>query len=129
MPNLWGWSRISEGEYRANLNGLNTFFGAVLGFVLSDVATTNLREFALVLLFTAAIVVSILYVSASRQRWMYAALTFVFIWALPRLLPDHGVNAGRLQVTLAIWTVMTVFVEAVWALQQWREERRIRTSA
>jgi hypothetical protein len=114
---------VTADEYRANLNGMNTFFGAVLGFVLSDVATANLREFAQLLLVTAAIVVSILYVSASPKRWMYAALSFVFIWAFPRLLADQGASAGRLQVTLAVWTGMTIFVEALWWWQQRRDAR------
>jgi hypothetical protein len=114
---------VTADEYRANLNGMNTFFGAVLGFVLSDVATANLREFAQLLLVTAAIVVSILYVSASPKRWMYAALSLAFIWAFPRLLADHGASAGRLQVTLAVWTGMTIFVEALWWWQQRRDAR------
>jgi len=122
MPGLLGM-RVTGEEYRANLTGLNTFFGAVLGFVLADVTTTGLLEFAQMLLVTAGIVISILYVSASPQRWTYAVLTMAMIWWLPRLMP-HAANAGRLQVTLAVWTGMTVFVEALWWWQQRRDSRR-----
>jgi hypothetical protein len=76
------------------------------------------------LIVTAAIVISILYVSASPQRWTYAALTVFLIWALPRFMPDDGASAGRLQVTLAVWTGMTIFVEALWWWQQRRDARR-----
>lgn len=109
--NLFG--RTSEDEYRANLAGMNTFFGAVLGFVLADVETRSTLDFAQLLLFSATIVISILYVSASPKRWLYAALTLFFIWALPKVTnPDTG-SVERLQVTLAVWTAMTIALEAV----------------
>ena len=123
MPGLFGM-RVTGDEYRANLAGMNTFFGAVLGFVLADVATTNLLDFARLLLVTGAIVVSILYVSASPQRWTYAALTLVLIWSLPKLTQLPAGSTGRLQVTLAVWTGMTIFVEALWWWQQRRDARR-----
>ncbi|WP_114227302.1 MULTISPECIES: hypothetical protein [Sphingomonas] len=117
--------QVTRSEYRANLAGLNTFFGAVLGFVLADIPAPTPLDFAQLLLFTAAIVIGILYVSASPQRWMYAALNLVLIWSLPRLLwRDGGHGSGRLQVTLAVWTGMAIFIEALWAWQQRRASRR-----
>ena len=129
MARNWVWTRINEDEYRANLNGMNTFFGAVLGFVLADVQTENLLVFANMLLVVAGTVISILYISASPKRWQYAVLTFFFIWALPRLLRDDAAELGRLQVTLAVWTGMTLFVEALWAWQQRREAKRTEPAA
>jgi hypothetical protein len=123
--NIWSWSQITEDEYRANLNGMNTFFGAVLGFVLTDVQTATLVDFAQLLIFTAALVIGILYVSASSQRWLYAALNLLLIWALPGVLPEGAGNAGRLQVTLAVWTFMTIGVEAWWSWQRRRNDTRI----
>jgi hypothetical protein len=38
-------TRVTEEEYRANLTGMNTFFGAVLGFVLADAKTESLIGF------------------------------------------------------------------------------------
>jgi hypothetical protein len=114
---------VTDSEYRANLAGMNTFFGAVLGFVLADVAVVNLREFAQLLMFTAAIVIGILYVSASKQRWLYAAFNLIFIWFLPRLLSNDAGDPGRLQVTLATWAVMTMLLEGLWSWQQRRDTK------
>ena len=33
-----GLGKMSKGEYQANLSGINTFFGAVLGLVLTGTA-------------------------------------------------------------------------------------------
>ena len=129
MPGLWSWSKITSDEYRANLTGMNTFFGAVIGFVLAEITTPNLASFAQLLLHTAAIVISILYVSASRHRWIYGAMTLLFIWLLPRLLEGDPSQAGRLQVTLATWTVMTILLEAALSWQNRREAKRIDTAA
>lgn len=124
MPNLMGWSRVTEDEYRANLTGMNTFFGAVIGFVMADVTTSDLASFAQLLVFTAAIVIGVLYISASPRRWLYGALNLLFIWALPRALDDRAGDAGRLQITLATWTLMTIGLEALWWWQQRRDAKR-----
>ena len=123
MPGIWGWSRIDEDEYRANLNGLNTFFGAVIGFVLADVTTRNPLQFAQVLLVTSGVVVGILYVSASGRRWWYAALNLLIILALPRVVPPAEGDVTRLQITLAVWNLLAVGVEALWAWQKRRDAR------
>ena len=119
----WNWSRVTEDEYRANVTGMNTFFGAVIGFVLADVTTPTLMDFAVLLVFTAGIVIGILYVSASPYRWWYVLLNLLLIWRLPTIMEDSSGDFGRLQVTLAVWTVMTTFVEALLAWQQRRDAR------
>jgi hypothetical protein len=119
----WNWSRVTEDEYRANVTGMNTFFGAVIGFVLADVTTPTLMDFAVLLVLTAAIVIGILYVSASPYRWWYVLLNLLLIWRLPTIVDDASGDFGRLQVTLAVWTVMTTFVEALLAWQQRRDAR------
>jgi hypothetical protein len=129
MAMKWSWSRVTEEEYRANLTGMNTFFGAVLGFVLSGVETPNLRDFAQLLFMVAGLVISILYVSASAQRWLYAVMTLLLIGALPHILDDVRGELGRLQVTLAVWLGMTVLLEALWAVQQRRDAKSIEPAA
>ena len=119
----WNWSRVTEDEYRANVTGMNTFFGAVIGFVLADVTTPTLMGSAVLLVFTAAIVIGILYVSVSQYRWWYVLLNLLLIWRLPTILDDASGDFGRRQVTLAVWTVMTTFVEALLAWQQRRDAR------
>lgn len=129
MPGIWGWSRINEDEYRANINGLNTFFGAVLGFVIADITTRDPLHFAQVLLITSAVVVGILYVSASPRRWLYAVFNLLVIWGLSRIVPPAAGDVQRLQITLAVWNLMAVGVEALWALQQRLDARRLPPAA
>lgn len=119
---LAAWT-VTDDEYRASLSALNTFFGAVLGFVLTDIETHGAGEFAQLLILSAAIVVGILYVSASASRWWYVGLNAFFIWSLPSILPKGSGDPTRLQVTLAVWMAMTVFTEALRAFTRWREDR------
>ena len=65
----------SESEYRANHVGMNTFFGAVLGFVMAGTERLDAIEFAYVLFMVSGVVISILYVSASKQKIVYSLLT------------------------------------------------------
>jgi hypothetical protein len=105
----------TESEYRANLTGMNTFFGAVLGFVLAGIDRLDVIEFSYVLFIVSGIVISILYVSASKYRLVYALLTLAFIYYLPQVFEpwlDEGESLPeKLQPTLAVWTVMSIFVE------------------
>jgi hypothetical protein len=106
---------MTYGEYRANIAGLNIFFGAVLGFVMAATEKLEAWNFGLVLLLTSAVVVSILYISSSPHRLIYAALTIGFIVTLPEVVEGilHDANAlpPKLQPTLAVWTLMTIAIE------------------
>ena len=72
-----GLGRLSVGEYQANLNGLNMFFGAVLGFVLTGTEALNSWQFGQILMLLAGAVVSILYISSSKNRVVYSILALV----------------------------------------------------
>lgn len=106
---------MTAGEYRANQNGLNTFFGAVLGFVISGIDFLDPLRFAYLLLILGGLVISILYIHGSPHRFNYAFLTLVLVAVLPRIaepaIPDGAAFPGKIQATLAVWTLMTIFVE------------------
>jgi hypothetical protein len=94
---------------------MNTFFGAVLGFVMAGTERLDSLEFALLLMFVAGIVISILYVSASKQKVVYSLLTITLIWMLPGAI-EPALEAGegvpaKLQATLLVWTLMAISVE------------------
>ena len=115
LPKWAGWARMTLGEYRANLNGLGIFFGAVLGFVMAGTETLGPLDFAVTLFVTASVVITILYVSSSPHRLTYAILAALFIAALPHML-GHLLSAGakipdHLQPTLAVWLAITLLVE------------------
>ncbi len=107
--------RMTEREYRANIDGLNIFFGAVLGFVLAGSESLDNVWFGVLLAMTSGIVVSILYITASEQRLTYSALSLVMIAMLDRVLEDAlpGVNSvpDKLQSCLLVWALMTIAVE------------------
>ena len=105
----------TESEYAAHLAALNTFFGAVLGFVMAGSERMDSMEFAILLIFVAGIVISILYVSASRHTWIYALLTLAMIAILPRtfapILESGEQLPDKLQATLLVWTLLSIAVE------------------
>ena len=105
----------TESEIRANHAGMNTFFGAVLGFVMAGTERLDAIEFAAVLFLVSGVVISVLYVSASPYKFAYALLTLAFIALLPAVADpvlDRGEHLpDKLQPTLLVWTLLSVFVE------------------
>ena len=104
---------MDEGEYRANISGLQIVFGAVLGFVLAGAEAFDAFAFAVLLLATISGVVSILYISASKQRLVYTALALSYGVALPFIIKViTGVAAPeKLAPTLLIWTLFQAGIE------------------
>ena len=105
----------TESEIGANHAGMNTFFGAVLGFVMADTERLDSIEFASVLFMVSGVVISILYVSASQQKLVYSVVTLGLIYLLPRLV-DPLLEQGeqlpdKLQPTLLVWTLLSILVE------------------
>lgn len=107
---------MSDREYRANIEGLNIFFGAVLGFVLAGAEALDATRFAIVLLIVGTIVVTILYITASERRIGYALLAGGAIAALPMVahrLLDGAALPAKVQPTLAVWAALIVLIEFV----------------
>lgn len=113
--NRFGLGKMSTGEYQANLSGMNTFFGAVLGFVLTGTEKLNSWQFGAVLMLLAGIVISILYISSSRHRVGYAIYTLVLAFMFPELIDlvfrGHDLVPDKVRPTLIVWTLMTILVE------------------
>jgi hypothetical protein len=106
--------RMTEREYRANIDGLNIFFGAVLGFVLAGSETLDNLGFGVLLAGTSGVVISILYITASEQRLAYSALSLVMIASMGRVLEDMFPGDSipeKLQPCLLVWALMTILVE------------------
>lgn len=115
MAKLVDRIRMTHGEYRANIAGLNIFFGAVLGFVLAGTEALDALPFAWLLAMTAGAVISILYINSSERRVVYALLALFLIFTMDRwaepVLPDGFELPSKLQPTLAVWALLTMFVE------------------
>lgn len=116
-----GLGRMTTGEYQANLNGLNMFFGAVLGFVMTGTETLDTLRFGLILTMLAGAVISILYISSSKNRLAYAlyalVVAFTFPDAVDFMLRTEGIVPAKIRPTLLVWTAMTILVE-FWGREQ-----------
>lgn len=110
-----GYGAMSTGEYQANLNGLNMFFGAVLGFVLTGTESLNSLQFGFVLALLAGAVISILYISSSRNRLAYSIYALLIAFTFPELVDlafrTEGIVPDKIRPTLVVWTLMTILVE------------------
>jgi len=110
-----GLGKMTASEYQANLNGLNMFFGAVLGFVLTGTETLNTWQFGFVLMMLASAVISILFISSSKSRLAYSIYALIIALTLPELidfmLKGDGLVPEKIRPTLVVWTLMTTLVE------------------
>lgn len=107
----------SEQEYQASLNGIAIFFGAILGVALGGVEDLDPLAFMTLLVMVSGIVVTILYIPASRHRVAYAAGLLVLLTTiLFTHRPGDMVLASfplppQLIPTLIVWTAATILVE------------------
>ena len=108
-------TRMSRGEYNANVRGLNILFGAVLGFVLADASAMPMENFAVILALSASYTVGLLYMQESDYKLFYIVLMGLSLLGLPNLLYllDAPPDLDRLPVTFAVWAAMILFIEIV----------------
>ena len=106
---------MTAGEYRANLQGLNVFFGAVLGVVMAGTERLAPFDYGVMLLLLASLVITILYISSSPKRLLYSALILVAIALMPemvtQLIDDRISSLAYLQVTLLVWALLAILIE------------------
>jgi len=104
-------------EYQASLNGLNIFFGAILGVSVGGIETLAPVPFMMLLFMVAAVVIAILYISASPHRIAYAvilmtALGLVLLLRAPTDLLFGSIPLpDKLLPTLIVWTAAVIVVE------------------
>ena len=109
-------ARLTDAEYRAHITGINIVFGAVLGFVISGIEQLDPVRFGVILTLISGLVISILYIHASKHRLAYSIYTLLLIAALPYVV-DVVVSQAefalppKLQPTLVVWTLITIFAE------------------
>jgi len=101
------------------LDGLNLFFGALLGANLGTLDPLALDEYVKLVILLAGTVVTLRMVSTSERRlYVLAVLAFyaallVGLVTIPGMQPE-GMATGdlhRLVATLAVWVVFVLFSE------------------
>ena len=116
MKSIWIQTRR---EKTGTIDGINLFFGALLGANLGTIGALPLLEYAKLIMLLAGLVMTIRLVSVSERR-LYALGTLALYIALmsgvlflPGLKPDGLATEDlhRLVATRAIWVVVTMAVE------------------
>lgn len=116
MASIWIQTKR---EKIGTIDGINLFFGALLGANLGTLDTLPLAEYVKLIALLVGLVMTIRLVSVSERRW-YALATLALYVALllgvlfvpflqPKGLPTSDLH--RLAATLGIWVVVTMLVE------------------
>ena len=111
---FFGMGSLRPEEYRASINALNIFFGAIIGVNFSSMQELPLRDYAYVLLLTSALIALILIVSYSKRRILSAVQLIVALAGYYYLFRIQVVIEGvtdHLLVTLGIWAASALFYE------------------
>src|SRR5688572_12558399 len=106
--------RQTHRERMGSIDGVNLFFGALLGANLGTVEQLPLSEYVQLIMILAGTVVTLRVVSTSERRGyalatlaLYVFLVTLFL-AVPRVRPE-GLSAdaaARMGATLAVWILL-----------------------
>ena len=117
---LLGIDPQTRAEKRAAVNGLNLFFGALIGANLGSLEYLALRDYIVI---AAMVCVTVLYIQlapVARQRWVYVAILGIYVGVLYLLLiAPAGLHLFRdrvrpqphLFVTICLWLLSVAYVE------------------
>jgi hypothetical protein len=117
MTKLRLWTQ-SKNEQSASIDGINLFFGALLGANLGTAGTLELPDYVKLVVLLAGMVMLIRVVAhATRCLWPLAFLGCYLALILALYLgpaePPGGMTAGdlhRLMATIVVWVGATVLV-------------------
>ena len=118
LRQVWNGARSSfvlqAEEYRASIQGLNLFFGAIIGVSFAGAEDLPLEDYASLLLLTAAIVMIILIVSNTRRRlfgFLQLLIATGVAWYVMVRDPFIDGIPAPLFPTLAIWSLLAALTE------------------
>ena len=106
--------KMTEREYEASVTALNIFFGAILGVSLGNLENTTITDYITLLVITSSCVMSILFVSYSKQKisnffasaGILAAISFI------EYIDDGKLNLPpKLIPTLVVWLLLALSTE------------------
>ena len=111
--------RQTQRERLGGIDGLNLFFGALLGANLGTIEQLPLGDYVQLILILAGTVVTLRLVSTSERRGYALATLALYIFlvgvylAIPHMRPD-GLSqsaAAKLGGTLAVWILLVLTLE------------------
>ncbi len=107
-------------EKRASINGLNLFFGALIGANLGSLEHLALPDYTVIVTMVCLTVLYIQLAPVARQRWLYAAILAVYVGVLYFLLmspadlhpfKDRPRPQPHLFVTICLWLASVAYIE------------------
>jgi hypothetical protein len=122
---MW-WRRFlgiddqSPAEKRASVNGVNLFFGALIGANLGTLESMSLRDYTLIAAIVCMIVLYIQVAPVARRRWSYLFNLGALVAGLYLLLfdplgqdvfQDRPAPTPHIFVTICLWLVSVALIE------------------
>ena len=109
----------TPGDKAGSIDGLNLFFGALLGANLGTMQTLPLAVYVEIVLLLAGTVMIIRMISTSERRWfvlavaVFCTLAIAVMFFVPTLKPKGMADDAehKLIATLAIWVACVLLVE------------------
>jgi hypothetical protein len=110
----------TRAEKRASINGMNLFFGALIGANLGTLERLAINDYTLLISIVALIVLYIQLAPIARRRWTYLGTLAVMVGALYfLLLTPHGQAlfqdrprpSPHLFVTICLWLGTVAWIE------------------
>ena len=117
---LLGIDPQTRAEKRAATNGLNLFFGALIGANLGSLEHLALRDYTLVVFMVCVVVLYIQLAPVARRRWLYVAylasyvvMLYVLLCAPAGMHPfaDRPRPQPHLFVTICMWLLCVAYIE------------------
>jgi hypothetical protein len=118
---LLGIDPQTRAEKRASVNGINLFFGALIGANLGSLENLALRDYTLIAGMVCVIVLYIQLAPVARQRWLYMGILAVTVAVLYIILlapagplhpfKDRPRPAPHLFVTICLWLLSVAYIE------------------
>ena len=111
--------RYTPGEKAGSVDGLNLFFGALLGANLGTMQSLRFADYAKLVVLLAGTVIVLRMISTSERRLKVLALVAVYValvganFFLPAFKPKGMPDADlyKLVATLAIWLIFILVAE------------------
>lgn len=105
-------------EKRGMLDGINLFFGALLGTNLGSVTSLSMPAYGCLIFVLAGTVMSLRIFSSTERRWhgylllgLYSVLVLQFLFA-SKITSDVALaDRQRLAITLGIWLLTVIIAE------------------
>lgn len=124
LPAMWrtllGLDAQTRAEKRAAINGMNLFFGALIGANLGSLERLHIKDYVLLILIVCLIVLYIQVAPVARNRWFYVLTLGAFVAGLYGLLltplglevfHDRPRPSPHLFVTICVWLISVATIE------------------